>query len=147
MKKPISDSQLRHSNPTIDCSEPVLTDQSYKKSSDINNIMAQYAKSGLLLEPNKAFAKYVDNTLAIPLEDAHNMLREAQELFMELPYQLRKQMDNDPMQLESFIQDPENHDQLVKYGIITPKQKADEATPSASPQPPAGSSDPKKTEE
>ena len=121
-----------------------LTDQSYKKSSDINNIMKQYQKTGLLLEPNKAFAKYVDNTTAIPLEDAHRLVNEAKELFYELPSQLRKQMDNDPMQLESFIQNPENRDQLLKYGLISPK--AEVITPVIAPQPSADIPDPKKSE-
>lgn len=141
MKKPLSDSQLRHSNPTIDCSEPVLTDQSYKKTSDINNIVAQYQKTGLLQEPNKAFAKYVDNTLAIPLEQAYALINEATALFHQLPSSIRKQMDNDPRNLEQFIQDPDNHDQLLKHGILIPKQKADEGNEVTPPQPPAGSSE------
>ncbi|UYD39249.1 MAG: internal scaffolding protein [Wigfec virus K19_177] len=128
----------------IDCSEPQITDQSYKKASDINTIMKQYQKTGLLLEPMKAFSKYVDNTQAIPLEDAHRLLYEAKELFYQLPSALRKQMDNDPVQLESFLSNPENHDQLIKFGLLKPK--ADDASPSASPQPPAGSPDPKQPE-
>lgn len=118
-----------------------LTDQSYKKSSDINNIMKQYQKTGLLLEPNKAFAKYQDNTLAIPLETAHELVNEARALFYELPSQLRKQMDNDPLKLEDFLSNPENHDQLIKYGLIT--KKADEVT--TSPQPSADIPEPEKT--
>lgn len=118
---------------TIDCSEPVLTDQSFKNSSNINTIMAQYAKTGLLNEPNKAFAKYQDNTLSVPLEDAYKLVSEATELFRQLPSSLRKQMDDDPKNLESFLSDPDNYDQLVKHGVLTPK--ADEGSPSPSPQP------------
>jgi len=138
--KTISDSQLR-TRISIDCSEPLITDQSYKKASDINNIMKQYQKTGLLNEPNRALAKYVDNTLAIPLEDAHRLVNEATELFHQLPIQLRKQMDNNPLNLESFLSDPDNRAQLIQHGLI----KADEGTPSPSPQPSADIPDPEKT--
>jgi len=53
-------------------------------------------------------------------------------------------MDNDPLQLESFLSNPDNRDQLLKYGLIT---KADEVTPGTSPQPSADILDSKKIEE
>jgi len=145
MKKSLADSQLKTRDPGIDCSLPEITDQSFKKSADINNIMKQYAKTGLLNEPNKAFAKYVDNTTAIPLEDAHRLVNEAKELFYQLPSSLRKQMDNDPMQLESFLRDPDNHDQLLKYGLIE-KPKADVISSEIAPPPSADIPAPKKEE-
>lgn len=130
---------------TLDASEPMLTDQSYKKSQDINNIMKHYQKTGLLNEPNRAFAKYQDNTLAIPLEDAHKLLQEAKDLFYELPISIRKQMDHDPAQLENFLSNPDNYDQLLKHGLIEPKPlKAEPVTTGT--QPSADIPDSKKSE-
>lgn len=106
----------------IDCSTPILTDQSDAKMADINNIMAQYAKTGLLPNINEHIASYQDNTLAIPLEEAHNILTAAKVLFMELPAQIRKLMDNDPTQLQSFLNNPDNQDILIKHKMLESKK-------------------------
>ena len=47
---------------SIDCSEPKLTDQSYKNMCDINVIMANYAKTGVFGHVNTSDPRYVDNT-------------------------------------------------------------------------------------
>lgn len=123
---------------SIDCSEPVLTDQSWKQSSDINNIMAQYMKTGLLPETQGRIGQYIDNTLMVPLEVAHKRLTEAKELFYELPAQVRRLMDNDPTRLDSFLTDPDNYDILVKHEIIIPRpQKNSKVEPVAPADPPA----------
>lgn len=122
----------------LDASQEIITDQSWKKSSYINNIMSHYMKTGLLLEPNKAFAKYIDNTTALPLEDAYKLVNEAKDLFLELPSSLRKQMDNDPSQLESFLSNPENRAQLEAHGLVQPLIKPLKAEPvTTGPQPSA----------
>lgn len=129
----------RHSIDFSDAKD--LTDQSFKKSCDINNIMKSYEKTGLLPEVNKALARYVDNTTAIPLELAYERINEAKALFHELPLAIRKQMDNDPTQLEAFLSNPDNHDQLLKHGLLT---KADENNEVIPPQPSADIPEPKK---
>lgn len=116
---------------SLDCSKPVLTDQSQKGMTDINNIMLQYSKTGLLPVQQQKVAHYIDNTEIMPLEEAHKLISDAKELFYQLPAQVRKLMDNDPTKLESFIKDEENTDILLKYGIleakhIEKKQKTDE---------------------
>jgi hypothetical protein len=103
---------------SIDCSKPVLTDQSDKKSSDINTIMANYAKTGLLPVQQEKIAQYIDNTEIPSLEQAHDLIREAQEQFIALPSDIRKLMDNDPRKLQGFISNPENRTMLENYGIL-----------------------------
>lgn len=112
---------------SLDCSLPILTDQSFANSADINNIMALYAKTGMLPNTNTKEPRYIDNTLIPNLEDAFNIVKLASNLFYELPAHIRKQMDNDPSQLESFIRDPENEQQLLKAGIITKKVIQDDS--------------------
>lgn len=126
-----------HKRVQLDCSSPKITDQSSKAMCDINNIMAQYAKTGLFTHLSKDVGQYIDNTLAIPLEQAHDMLMEAKDLFYQLPAQVRKLMQNDPTQLNEFISDPDNHPILIKYGLIelrtTPKTDEGVQTPSPAP--------------
>lgn len=105
----------------IDCSSPVVTDQSAKKMCDINNIMEQYRKTGLFPHVSKQVATYKDNTVIVPLEQAYEMLNEAKTLFYQLPAQVRKLMDNDPTKLNEFLSDPDNYEVLVKHKLIEPK--------------------------
>lgn len=117
MKEPINYYGKRK-RVSLDLSKPVITDQSAKKMTDINNIMLQYSKTGLLPVQKEKLARYIDNTKIMPLEEAHALIQGAKQQFMELPAQLRKLMDNDPTKLVSFIQDPENKEILLKHGIL-----------------------------
>ncbi len=109
-----------------DCSGKVLTDQSYKKMCDINSIVANYKKTGVLSHQKEKIAQYMDNTEIPSLMEAHELLRDAKDAFLALPSQIRKLMDHDPKNLIGFIQNPENSDLLLKYGII---EKVEEVKP------------------
>lgn len=108
---------------TIDCSHPVITDQSSKNLCDINNIMATYQKTGMLPHFNQIEPKFQDNTNIPSLEDSFNAVRAATEQFYELPATLRKLMDNNPQNLESFIQNPANEKYLIEHGLIVPRKE------------------------
>lgn len=109
---------------SIDCSSPILTDQSFKNACDINTIMANYAKTGMLSHVSTLTPKYIDNTTIPNLERAYDIVNAAEELFFDLPANIRKLMDNDPSQLETFIANPENTDILIKHGVIIKKEEA-----------------------
>lgn len=100
-----------------------MTDQSYKKSCDINNIVKQFAKTGIL--PNSTKIPQFGDFSNIPtMEEAFNMAQLAQEAFYGLPADLRKELDNDPSRLESYIADANNYESCVKHGLIEKKQEA-----------------------
>lgn len=124
-KKFTNDSQQRK-RVSLDVSKPVLTDQSSKNMSDINNIMLQYQKTGLLPVQQEKVAQYIDNTLAMPLEQAHELIRDARTMFAELPAPIRKLMDNDPTNLVSFLNDSDNKEILIKHGVIEEKNQLPE---------------------
>jgi hypothetical protein len=118
----------------LDCSKPKLTDQSDAAAADINNIMKVYQKTGILPENKQKIAYYVDNTNIPSLEEAHSLIENAKEAFMGLPSAVRKLMDNDPTKLVGFIQNPENEDILLKYGIL---EKQEVVAQEVQPSPPA----------
>lgn len=103
-----------------------LTDQSYKKMCDINLIMKQYQKTGMLPHFKKNEPIFADVSDIPSLEEAHEIVNDAKELFLELPAEVRKAMDHDPAKLESFIADEKNHDLLVKHGIMEKQQVTQE---------------------
>lgn len=106
---------------SIDCSSPIITDQSYKNECDINLIMANYAKTGLLSHVTTIQPKYVDNSIIPNLETAFDIVNAAEESFYSLPPDIRRLMDNDPSQLEIFISDPKNQRILTENGILIEK--------------------------
>ena len=126
----------------IDCSEEKLTDQSYAKAADINNIMANYHKTGVLPQTREKLARYIDTTEIPSLIEAHELIEQSKNMFMELPAHIRKLMDNDPTKMESFIKNPENHDTLVKYGLLV-KMESNKVggKQDVSPNPPAAAKD------
>jgi hypothetical protein len=89
---------------------------------DINNIMANYAKTGMFSHTTTIEPTFVDNTLVPSLERAHELVNAARTAFYELPPTIRKLMDNDPKNLEKFIQDPDNRAILEKHGILVKKE-------------------------
>ncbi len=102
----------------IDCSKGGKTDQSFKKMCDINVIIANASKTGLLSHERESLGQYIDNTKIPSLLDAQLLIRDANKSFMALPSQIRKLMDHDSTKLVEFINDPENQDILLKHGIL-----------------------------
>lgn len=101
----------------IDASRPVLTEQQHKNSCDINHIVAQYNKTGVMPEGTR-IPQYIDNTSIPSLEEAFSVVKQAQEAFLDLPANIRRLMDNDPAKMEQFLSDKDNTDILVKYGVL-----------------------------
>jgi hypothetical protein len=116
-------------------------DQSYKKSVDINNILKEYAKIGRTPEAQFTQEHFVDNTLAVPLEEAFNIVQKAYDSFYELPSIIRKQMNNDPSKLEAYLAEKENRDLLEKHGIFKKKKEPNvkaQSLPTEEPATPSG---------
>lgn len=94
-----------------------LTVQSEARDCDINEIMKRYEKTGLLPHLNRFEGVYGDVGPSVDYHEAMNIVVKAQEMFMELPAQLRARFGNDPGEFMKFVQDPENAEEMVKLGI------------------------------
>lgn len=107
----------------VDCSvEPSRTRQEFVDDCDINKIMAQYQTTGFL--PNNLNSRdpqYLDvSNTPTRLQDALRLVAEAQEAFMQLPAQIRREMDNDPVKFVAWAQDEANADTMRKFGLREP---------------------------
>lgn len=107
---------------TTKLSAKLITDQSYKKACDINHIVKTYSKTGILPNTNK-IPKFGDYSDMPTLEEAFEVAHIAQEAFYGLPSTIRKLLDNDPSKLEEFIQNKENFDLCVKFGLLEKKEE------------------------
>lgn len=105
-------------------SDKKLVDQSHKNMCDINIIMERYRKTGMLPQFREKIPYFVDNTGIKSIEEAHELVNEANYLFEQIPSHIRKLMDNNPANLVDFIKNPENIDVCTKYGLIEPQSVA-----------------------
>lgn len=111
-------------NPAIyvDCSDlPSLTRQEFAAECDINNLMAQFEKTGILpSNMNSSEPRYLDVSDVPDLQAAHAILQQATTSFMSLPATVRRDFDNDPIKFISFAENAENLPKMREWGLAPP---------------------------
>lgn len=121
--EPISSAyvEIDRANPAlyVDFSDTVsLTRQEFADECDINNLMAQYEKTGILPSAvNNNVPQYLDVTGVPDLQTALQLLSESTAAFMALPATVRREFDNDAVKFVQFAQDPENLPQMRTWGL------------------------------
>lgn len=118
--------------------EPSMTDQSYRNEVNVNSIMKKYFKdrdASIFRGPGS----FIDLTTVTDLQGAFARVAAAEDAFMQLPSEIRTSLDNDPRNLESYLANPKNFDDAVKYGLF---EKPPEPPPVRSPDKPSGETPP-----
>lgn len=116
-------------NPGYKNNEPSMTQQQFKDEADINNIMARYQKTGVLVDPlTQTMRKpmFDDFSELGDFRDHQQAVIDAQELFMQLPSRLRARFENDPAELLQWLSNPVNKEEAIELGLMT---KPPEMTP------------------
>lgn len=106
--------------------EEGMTKQSFKAECDINNILARYQKTGILEYVQEKQPQYADVT-GLDYQNALNIVIEAEQLFNEIPANIRKKFGNDPTEFLGWIQNPANEQEAIEAGFLT--KKSLDATP------------------
>lgn len=108
----------RSRNPATICTEPMAR-QSEAAECDINRIVAQFTKTGVLPQ---GFAEGVFSDVSEigDYREAMERVRLADREFMKLPPQVRAEFGNDPLAFVEFAVQPENRDQMVAMGLLEP---------------------------
>lgn len=106
------------------CPEESLAVQAEKESSDINVIVAKYLRTGEM--PVFKQGLYADISAMGDLRESLEQVQLAQEAFAELPAEVRRYFDNDPINLVEFAADPKNLDKAIELGLAVkaPSQPA-----------------------
>ncbi|QCQ84850.1 internal scaffolding protein [Blackfly microvirus SF02] len=103
---------------SLDCSDhPSLTRQEFADECDINKLMAQYEKTGILPANNPMPPRYLDVSDVPDLPQALNLLNEATTAFMSLPATVRRDFDNDPVKFIQFAENSENLPKLREWKL------------------------------
>lgn len=111
----------------FDCFTPSRTMQQFKEECDVNNIIENYTHSGILPAGDGSQPVFGDFT-KIPQSygDMVAMIQESRDHFMELPSDVRRKFNDDPVELMKFIQDENNVDEARKLGLIAQPAEAKE---------------------
>ena len=121
---------------SLKTTEPGKTKQAHKDECDINKIIRQYDRTGVLTHLNRRQPFYA-NVDGGDFREAMEIVTSANTMFEELPSALRKEFKNDPALFLDYVQDPQNEDRLVEWGLLAPEAAPEEAEPKTEPAPPA----------
>lgn len=116
-----------------------MTQQHMKKECDINFIVSQFRKTGMISHAKQYEGSYEDYD-AIDFHQAMNIIADANSMFESVPAQVRAEFDNDPGQFVKFVTNPANKDEMVKMGLMRAplgKLELPDVPPEPSDQPPA----------
>lgn len=117
---------------------PTRTKTDMAAACDINNILKDYGKTGLVAQRQGGMYEALPD--AIDYHAAMNLTREAEASFQSLPAKLRDRFQNDPQSFLRFMADPQNRQEAEQLGIIE-RKRPDEVpeAPQPSEPPPAPS--------
>lgn len=94
------------------------TKTEFAEETDLNVLMKRYgagAFNALPLNP-----RFLDTDGLPDLQDAMQLMVDAEASFMSLPSDLRKEFDNDAVRFVQFATDPANIEQLREWGLAAP---------------------------
>lgn len=98
--------------------EPSLAQQQFKDECDINNIMKKYQTTGQFTHLTSATGVYADFSQITDYQEMLDTVRYAQEAFSALPAEMRLRFNNNPGELLTFLQDPNNRAEGESLGLI-----------------------------
>jgi len=128
-----------HARLSVTFSRPTMAKQSFKAECDINTIMSQYQKTGLITHVREVQGAYGDFSNVEGYQLSLNQVIAAQEAFDQLPAAMRKRFGNQPSQLMQFLEDPRNLEEAAKLGLVEPpRPKPEKKAPAAPAEPPEG---------
>lgn len=102
----------------LSCDDESLAQQSFKDECDINTIVRRFGLTGQLPGGDLNMPKSGDFTGLGDFHSAMNMVRRAQEGFLNVPADVRARFNNDPGALMSFLDDEANRDEAVRLGLV-----------------------------
>jgi len=100
--------------------EPSKTDQQWKKSCDVNEIVKRYIKTGQITHTRASQAQYADVSQIPDLLTALNQVQSASDAFQTLPSQLRKKLNNSPLEFIEYLKDSKNDPEAIALGLKNP---------------------------
>ncbi|QCQ84702.1 internal scaffolding protein [Blackfly microvirus SF02] len=140
--EPIRDVYVEHDPYETAVADDGMTRQEFADECDINVLMAQYERTGVLSHINMGTPQYLDVSDVPDLREALAAVDAAQVAFMTLPASVRREFDNDPVKFVEFAQDPANLPRMREWGLAAPERVPDAPVRVEVVSPPATTPDP-----
>ncbi|AXH73208.1 MAG: internal scaffolding protein [Microviridae sp.] len=128
----------QHARVITPTGEHSMTKQSHKAECDINNILSQYKKTGLINHITSKQPSYSELPDELDYQNAQNTLISAQNTFAALPSKVRDHFGNDPASFLAAFNDPQQAAYLREYGFLRPLPEPSGSTPTAQDGKPSG---------
>lgn len=110
--------------------EPSLTQQHFAENADINVLVKRLGLEDAPLPVEALDPRYYGDFTEVPdLRTALDLVRDAENRFMELPARLRAKFDNSSAKLWSWIHDPDNGPEAVRLGLLAEPKREPETAP------------------
>jgi len=113
--------------------EPSLTKQEFTASCDPNVILERVARGqDINLTAKPRYGDFTD--VPVDYHTALNVVTKTQQLFNQLPAQIRAKMDNDPSKFMDYLNNPANTQEAIELGLLDAKPSVSPAvTPAPAP--------------
>ena len=115
-----------------------LTQQHFQEECDIVNIIKRHDRNGIIEHVHRGQARYGDFSEVSDYREALDLVKNAQEEFMTIPSDIRKQFDNNPGKFYEFITNPDNKTELEQMGFINKTPEAVALSSATDPIPESG---------
>lgn len=100
----------------------------FKDECDINRIVRNYSRTGVLPQIQKVAGQYADVSSIMSFEDAYNFTQNALSSFMELPAEIREAFDNNPGKFLAAAEDPQQR-KFIEMGLVAPSDASKGSPP------------------
>lgn len=115
----------KHPRHITSTGDVLVTKQSFKQECDIQSILKQYQKTGVITHVQNSRPTYADLPSNLDYQQSMNTLIIAREAFAGLPAKIRDHYGNDPERFLGAFYDPEQADYLREVGLLRPQEAAD----------------------
>lgn len=96
-----------------------LVQRHFQQECDVNFIVDRYVKTGVLSHVSEIPPVFADvSDVPDDLMQSYDKIYAAEQAFMQLPSKLRKELDNDPARLGAWLQDENNRNAAIEYGLL-----------------------------
>lgn len=104
----------------LKCEDKSLAQQHLADEVNINTIVRTFTRTGQLPQHNlPPLAE--DFNQVTSFQHAMDLVVEARESFQQMPAEVRNRFQNDPARFVDFCSDPENKEEMRKWGLYSPE--------------------------